>query len=127
MGRPANREPNSSYQRIANLRVSTTDPDATLMHKKGGGGAHLGYHTLLLAWDEVIAQPSGEFTGVADHSLAEAKGIPNLGAMVLNRASRPVVPHVVFVRNPDLFGDVSDDGAGYLVAVLREAAFVVKV
>jgi transposase len=45
LGRPANREPNSSYQRIADLRVSTTDPDATLMHKKGGGGAHLGYHT----------------------------------------------------------------------------------
>lgn len=26
------------------MRVSTTDPDATLMHKKGGG-AHLGYNT----------------------------------------------------------------------------------
>lgn len=45
LGRPANREPNSAYQRIADLRVSTTDPDATLMRKKGGGGAHLGYHT----------------------------------------------------------------------------------
>jgi hypothetical protein len=45
LGRPANREKNSSYQRIADLRVSTTDPDATLMHKKGGGGSHLGYHT----------------------------------------------------------------------------------
>jgi transposase len=44
LGRPANREPNSSYQRIADLRVSTTDPDATLMRKKGGGGSHLGYH-----------------------------------------------------------------------------------
>lgn len=44
VGRPANREPNSAYQRIADLRVSTTDPDATLMHKKGGG-SHLGYHT----------------------------------------------------------------------------------
>jgi transposase len=45
LGRPANREPNSSYQRLADLRVSTTDPYATLIHKKGGGGAHLGYHT----------------------------------------------------------------------------------
>ncbi len=45
LGRPANREPNSAYQRIADLRVSTTDPDATLMRKKGGRGAHLGYHT----------------------------------------------------------------------------------
>lgn len=44
-GRPNSREKNSSYQRIADFRVSTTDPDATLMHKKGGGGAHLGYHT----------------------------------------------------------------------------------
>ena len=25
--------------------MSTTDPDATLMRKKGGGGSHLGYHT----------------------------------------------------------------------------------
>lgn len=38
LGAPANREPNSAYQRIADLRVSTTDPDATLMSKKGGGG-----------------------------------------------------------------------------------------
>jgi transposase len=45
LGRPASREKNSAYQRIADLRVSTTDPDATLMHKKGGGGSHLGYHT----------------------------------------------------------------------------------
>jgi transposase len=45
LGRPSSREKNSWYQRIADLRVSTTDPDATLMHKKGGGGAHLGYHT----------------------------------------------------------------------------------
>src|SRR5690348_6196664 len=45
LGRPATREPNSAYQRIADLRVSTIDPDATLMHKKGGGGSHLGYHT----------------------------------------------------------------------------------
>jgi IS5 family transposase len=45
LGRPANREKNSPYQRIADLRVSTTDPGATLMRKKGGGGARLGYHT----------------------------------------------------------------------------------
>jgi IS5 family transposase len=45
LGRPATREPNSAYQRIADFRVSTTDPDATLMHKKGGGGSRLGYHT----------------------------------------------------------------------------------
>jgi transposase len=45
LGRPASREKNSAYQRIADLRVSTTDPDATLMHKKGGGGSRLGYHT----------------------------------------------------------------------------------
>jgi hypothetical protein len=44
LGRPASRAPNSSYQRIADLWVSTTDPDATLMRKKGGG-VHLGYHT----------------------------------------------------------------------------------
>jgi hypothetical protein len=31
------------YQRVADLRVSTTDPDASLMLTKDG--AHLGYHT----------------------------------------------------------------------------------
>jgi transposase len=44
-GRPNRAETHGSYQRIADLWVSTSDPDATLMHKKGGGGAHLGYHT----------------------------------------------------------------------------------
>jgi transposase len=43
-GRPNRAETHGSYQRIADLWVSTTDPDATLMHKKGGG-VHLGYHT----------------------------------------------------------------------------------
>ncbi len=32
-----------SYQRIADYQVSTTDPDATIMHSKGG--VDLGYHT----------------------------------------------------------------------------------
>jgi transposase len=34
-----------TYQRIADLQVSTTDPDATIMHSKGG--VDLGYHTRL--------------------------------------------------------------------------------
>lgn len=33
-----------TYQRVADFRVSTTDPDATSMRLKGGG-VHLGYHT----------------------------------------------------------------------------------
>ncbi len=32
------------YQRQADIWVNTTDPDATMMHKKGGGSA-MGYHT----------------------------------------------------------------------------------
>jgi transposase len=32
-----------NYQRIADFQVSTTDPDATIMHSKGG--VDLGYHT----------------------------------------------------------------------------------
>jgi transposase len=32
-----------NYQRMADLWANTTDPDATLMHKKGGGSA-MGYH-----------------------------------------------------------------------------------
>jgi Transposase DDE domain len=32
------------YQRVADFRVSTTDPDATPLHLKGGG-VHLGYQT----------------------------------------------------------------------------------
>jgi transposase len=44
VGRPNRAETHGDYQRIADLWVSTTDPDATLMRKKGGG-VHLGYHT----------------------------------------------------------------------------------
>ncbi|QBD77277.1 hypothetical protein EPA93_15265 [Ktedonosporobacter rubrisoli] len=42
-GRPQ-REVHGTYQRTADLRISTTDPDATPMRLKGGG-THLGYHT----------------------------------------------------------------------------------
>jgi transposase len=42
-GRPQ-REVHGSYQRTADLRMSTTDPDATPRRLKGGG-THLGYHT----------------------------------------------------------------------------------
>ncbi len=38
------REVHGKYQRTADLRISTTDPDATPMRLKGGG-THLGYHT----------------------------------------------------------------------------------
>ena len=38
------REVHGKYLRTADLRVSTTDPDATPMRLKGGG-THLGYHT----------------------------------------------------------------------------------
>jgi transposase len=38
------REVHGSYERTADFRISTTDPDATPMRLKGGG-THLGYHT----------------------------------------------------------------------------------
>jgi transposase len=38
------REGHGLYQRTADFKVSTTDPDATPMRLKGGG-THLGYHT----------------------------------------------------------------------------------
>jgi hypothetical protein len=41
-GRPK-REVRGYYQRTSDLRISTTDPDATPMRLKGGG-SHLGYH-----------------------------------------------------------------------------------
>jgi transposase len=44
LGRPDRTEIHGSYQRQADVWVNTTDPDATLMHKKGGGTA-IGYHT----------------------------------------------------------------------------------
>lgn len=42
-GRPQ-REVHGAYQRTADLRMSTADPDATPVRLKGGG-THLGYHT----------------------------------------------------------------------------------
>lgn len=43
-GRPNREETHGSYRRVADYRVSTTDPDATIMPLKGHG-LHLGYHT----------------------------------------------------------------------------------
>jgi transposase len=43
-GRPNRQETHGSYRRVADYRVSTTDPDATIMPTKGQG-LHLGYHT----------------------------------------------------------------------------------
>jgi transposase len=43
-GRPNRNETRGSYQRVADLWVSTTDPDATLMRKRNGG-VHLSYQT----------------------------------------------------------------------------------
>ncbi len=43
-GRPNREETHGSYRRVADYRVSTTDPDATIMPIKGHG-LHLGYHT----------------------------------------------------------------------------------
>lgn len=44
LGRPDRTVTYGSYQRLADIWVNHTDPDATLMHKKGGGSA-MGYHT----------------------------------------------------------------------------------
>src|SRR5919202_582970 len=44
LGRPDRTATHGSYQRQSDVWVNTTDPDATLMHKKGGGTA-IGYHT----------------------------------------------------------------------------------
>jgi len=43
-GEPNRAVTRGHYQRMADFRVSTTDPDATLMQGKGGG-SRLGYHT----------------------------------------------------------------------------------
>jgi hypothetical protein len=43
-GRPHREATHGHYQRVADVWVSTTDPDATLMRKKEGG-VHPGYHT----------------------------------------------------------------------------------
>ena len=43
-GQPDRQVQRWNYQRMADLWASTTDPDATLMRKKGGG-SDLGYHT----------------------------------------------------------------------------------
>src|SRR5215469_3254220 len=44
LGEPNREVTRGHYQRLADFRVSTTDPDATLMQGKGGG-SRLGYHT----------------------------------------------------------------------------------
>lgn len=82
---------------------------------------------LLVAGDDVVAQPGGERMAVLDGGLAEPEGLADLRAMVLDRAAGPVILEVVLVGDADLRGEVRDDGAGDLVAVLREAAVVLEV
>jgi len=48
------REVRGSYERTADFRISTTDPDATPMRLKGGG-THLGYHTHLWSMKANVA------------------------------------------------------------------------
>src|SRR5258708_1003630 len=43
-GRPDRQVTHGTYQRVADFRISITDPDATIMLTKGDG-RHLGYHT----------------------------------------------------------------------------------
>ncbi len=43
-GRPDRAVTRAHYERLSNYRASRTDPDATLMTRRGGG-AHFGYHT----------------------------------------------------------------------------------
>ena len=43
-GRPDRQVTHGTYQRVADFRISITDPDATIMPTKGDG-RHLGYHT----------------------------------------------------------------------------------
>jgi len=47
-GRPNREETHGSYRRVADYRVGTSDPDATIMPLKGHG-LHLGYHTHYVA------------------------------------------------------------------------------
>jgi transposase len=44
LGQPERNVMRGNYQRMSNVWANTTDSDATLMHKKGGGTA-IGYHT----------------------------------------------------------------------------------
>ncbi len=44
LGRQERGVTHGNYQRQADIWINMTDPDATLMHKKGGGSA-MGYHT----------------------------------------------------------------------------------
>ncbi len=44
VGQPDRTIIRSGYHRLADYKVSTSDPDATLMPAKGSG-THLGYHT----------------------------------------------------------------------------------
>jgi transposase len=61
------REVHGLYQRTADFKVSTTDPDATPMRLKGGG-THLGYHTRLRRrWRQSQDHSPGAGDAVGSH------------------------------------------------------------
>jgi len=85
-----------------------------------------GVFVAVVARHDLVAEPGGEILAVLDRRLPEPEGVANLGAVVLDRAARPVILRVVLRRDADLRGHVDDDGAGDLVLGVREPRLVLE-
>lgn len=81
---------------------------------------------LLLVRDNVVTQPRDKGIGVRHGRGAVPQRGPNLGAMVFDRATGPVILEPVRARDTDLRRDVRDDDAGNLVPVARKAPLLLK-
>ncbi len=55
--------------------------------------------------------------------LRETQELPDLSAVVFDRAARPLVARVQICRYVDLVGDVDDDSAWNIVLLARKAPF----
>jgi len=68
-----------------------------------------------------IGKPGNELGPILDRCLAEAQKLPDLSAVVFDRAARPLVARVQICRYVDLVGDVDDDNAWNVVLLAWKA------
>lgn len=75
---------------------------------------------------DVVSQPGGQSSLVLGGTFAEAERLANLGAVVLGRASRPLIVRQRLGTNMDLLRQVANGLPGQLADVAREATVKLK-
>src|SRR5713101_409927 len=68
-----------------------------------------------------LGKPGDELGPILDRCFAETQELPDLSAVVFDRAAGPLVARVQICRYVDLVGDVDDDSTGYVLLLAGKA------